>query len=136
MDSGYELSTISGNIYNKGLSFRKIWVITIAITVSDLSVWPMNHDFTVLIFSDASCNFLRFSLSWTYSSHSRISGSSNSPLATMRYNMLILSHTIFPHCLCLGTEANHVTWFSNSPWTLYHPQTVPLHFSMPRRDRK
>ena len=136
MDSGYELSTISGNIYNKALSFRRIWVITIAITVSDLSVWPMNHDFTVLIFSDASCNFLSFSLSWTYSSHSRISGSSNSPLATMRYNMLILPQTIFLHCLYLGTEAAYATWFSNSPWTLYRHQTVPLHFLMLQRGRR
>ena len=110
--------------------------MTIAITVSDLSVWPMNYKLAMLISSDAPCYFLSFSLSWTYSSHSRISGSSDSSLAIMRYYMLVLTHTTFLHYLCLGTEATHATWFSNSPWTLYRHQTVPLHFSMLRKDRR
>ena len=77
---------------SQGLPSRREWILTVTILVTDLSVWPMNHNFTLIPFRDSSRSGLGLTFCFVRSGNSAVTLSSNGPLAVMRHNMLVFTH--------------------------------------------
>lgn len=81
---------------NRQLSLRWIWIISVAVSVAELTLAIVDKQFRLLVNSNLSCSGYRFTLSVERLGDTGISSTSYTPPSVIRNHMLILSHSYQP----------------------------------------
>lgn len=75
----------------RGSAFRRVGVVSEAVTLADLTVATVDQQFALLVLSDSSCLRDRFSLCLMHRGCARIARTTNGPAIGVGDDMLVLA---------------------------------------------